>query len=311
VCLRLPYLIRLVRALRESGLDDPVVMRLRALPFVLVAAAAVPPAAAQQGVCYPVQPGDTAARFALRLTGSADNVYAPWFHVVDTRARNVPKSQYADIHPGWRVCLAGRTTRATSAAIGAPSAAIGPRPAAIGATSAAIAVAQYRPLVDPMILRYGAAGLILVSAVLAFLVALQIVGEREVIRNRMKAFGERFVGEFEAPLFQYPVRRPSLGHPVRSRLRFSPHRRRMEILLAPLDGRSYPNLSDHRKNFEYDIERVLQLLGDERFRTGRLRMEGRWVVIPFTLDRAPGGGAGAPSGSEAWQAVGVGPHGKY
>jgi hypothetical protein len=279
-------------------------MRLKALPFVLVAAAAVPPAAAQPGVCYPVQPGDTAARFALRLTGSADNVYAPWFHVVDTRARNVPKSQYASIHPGWRVCLAGQTTRAASAEIGATS-------PAIGARSVAIGVAQYRPLIDPMFLRYGAAGLILVSALLAFLVALQVVGEREIIRNRMKQFGERFVSEFEAPLFRYPARRPGNGHPVRSRLRFSPHRKRMEILLAPLDGRSYPNLTDHRKNLEYDIERVLHLLGDQWFRTGRLRTEGRWVVIPFTLDRAPDGGASAPSGSEAWQAVGVGPHGKY
>jgi hypothetical protein len=239
-------------------------MRLKALPFVLALAAAVPPAAAQQAVCYPVQPGDTAARFAVRLTGSVDNQYAPWFRIVDARARTVPKSQYEYILPGWRVCVARSFAPAEPVAIG---------------------VAQYRPLIDPMFLRYGAAGLILVAALLAFLVAVQILNERQIILNRMKEFGDRFVSEFEAPLFRYPVRRPSVrdGHPVRSRLRFSPHRERMEILLAPLDGRTYPNLFDHRKNLEYDIERVLQVVGNLPFKTGKLYAEGRWVVIPFSL----------------------------
>ena len=117
---------------------------------------------------------------------------------------------------------------------------------------------RYRLLIDPLFFRYGAAGLILVAGLLAFLVTLQILNERQIILNRMKEFGERFVSEFEAPLFRYPARRPNVrdGHPVRSRLRFSLRRERMEILLAPLNGRTYPNLSDHRKNLEYDIERV-------------------------------------------------------
>jgi hypothetical protein len=243
-------------------------MGLTALPFLLLATTGVAHPPAPLPVCYAVQQGDTAARFALRLTGSADNVYAPWFNVVDTSARSVPKSQYAHILPGWRVCVPGASTRAAPVAIAV--------------------VQQHRPLVDPMALRYGAAGLILVAAMLAFLVVLQILGEREVILNRMKAFGERFVNEFETPLFRYPARRPNRhdGHPVRSRLRFSPHRERMEILLAPLDGRTYPNLSDHRKNLEYDIERVMNLLGDHPFRIGRLRMQGRWVVIPLAVERS-------------------------
>lgn len=241
-------------------------MALRALPFLLLTTVGVAQAPAQERVCYLVQQGDTATQFALRLTGSADNAYAPWFHVVDTRARNVPKSQYAYILPGWRICVAGGSTRAKPAAI---------------------AVMQHRSLIDPIVLRYGAAVLILVAALLAFLVVLQILGERQVILNRMKGFGERFVSEFERPLFRYPVARAVArrgnGHPVRSRMRFSPHRERMEILLAPLDGRTYPNLSDHRKNLEYDIERVLNLLGDHPFTTGQLHVEGRWVVIPFRL----------------------------
>jgi hypothetical protein len=102
----------------------------------------------------------------------------------------------------------------------------------------------------------------------------------------MKWFGEAFVREFERPLFRQPVSRRidrRDGHPVRSRLRFAPRRHRLEILLAPHDGRIYPNLSDHRKNLEYDIERVVHLLGDQPFRTGRLYAEGRWVVIPFSV----------------------------
>jgi hypothetical protein len=241
-------------------------MRLRALPFVLVAAGAVPPVAAQQAVCYPVQPGETASVYALRLTGRVDSQYASWFRVVDARGRTIPKSQHARILPGWRVCVSRQQAQAQ-----AP-------PAAIGVT-------QYRRPIDPMFLQYGAAALVLAAALLAFAAALQILGERQIILDRMKAFGERFVSEFETPLFRSPAGRRDArdGHPIRSRLRFSPHRNRMEILLAPLDGRSYPNLSDHRKNFEYDIDRVLTVIGDRPFKTGRLYTEGRWVVIPFEM----------------------------
>jgi hypothetical protein len=208
--------------------------------------------------------------YALRLTGRVDSQYAPWFRIVDARGRTIPKSQHARILPGWRVCVSGQQALAL-----AP-------PAAIGVT-------QYRPLIDPMALQYGAAGLVLAAALLAFFAALQILGERQIILERMTAFGELFVSEFETPLFRCPAgrRRDARdGHPVRSRLRFSPHRKWMEILLAPLDGRTYPNLSDHRKNVEYDIERVLTVIGDQSFKTGRLYTEGRWVVIPFSLQRS-------------------------
>ena len=67
----------------------------------------------------------------------------------------------------------------------------------------------------------------------------------------MKHFAHRFVREFERPLIQQPTERP-----LRSRLRLSPARARVEILLAPGQGRRYPNLSDHRKNVEYDVVRV-------------------------------------------------------
>jgi hypothetical protein len=267
---------------------------LRALLFVLIVAAGPRQAAAQEVVCYPVRPGDTAGKFALRLTGSTDNLYAPWFRIVDAHARSIPKSQYAKILPGWRVCVTRPYAAAQPVVISVAQHRPSIDPSAIGVAqhrppidAVAIGVAQHRLPIDPMFLRYGAAVLILVAALLAFLVTMQILSEREAILNRMRWFGERFVGEFERPLFQYPVARRAdrrvADHPVRSRLRFAPRRDRLEILLAPHDGRTYPNLSDHRKNLEYDIERVLHLLGDQPFRSGRLHAEGRWVVIPFRL----------------------------
>ena len=50
------------------------------------------------------------------------------------------------------------------------------------------------------------------------------------------------------------------------------HASRLDILLAPGAGRRYPNLSDHRSNVEYDVQRVLTLLKDEPFVAGRPRM---------------------------------------
>jgi hypothetical protein len=92
----------------------------------------------------------------------------------------------------------------------------------------------------------------------------------------MSQFAALFVREFERPLLQYGPE-PAM----RTELRVSRYRARLEILLAPGSGRRYPNLSDHRKNLEYDVERVLSALADESFVCGRLRMRQGWVVVPF------------------------------
>ena len=68
---------------------------------------------------------------------------------------------------------------------------------------------------------------------------------------------------------------------LKSRLRFKPYRSRLEVLLAPAVGRSYPNLSDHRKNVEYDVERVRHALGDTPFFSDSIRQRGEWVVLSF------------------------------
>jgi hypothetical protein len=92
----------------------------------------------------------------------------------------------------------------------------------------------------------------------------------------MSQFAYLFVREFERPLLQHAAE-PA----IRTQLRVSPYRARLEICLAPGNGRRYPNLSDHRKNVEYDVDRVLSALADESFVCGRLRMREGWVVVPF------------------------------
>jgi len=49
-------------------------------------------------------------------------------------------------------------------------------------------------------------------------------------------------------------------------------------------GYTYPNLVDHRRNVEYDVDRVLHLLRHEPFIGGAPYAEGRWVVIPCRLE---------------------------
>src|SRR5262245_5130040 len=87
------------------------------------------------------------------------------------------------------------------------------------------------------------------------------VNDRRAVLRLMATFGERFVQEFDRPLVRS---RPS-DRAIDSQLRFDAHRSQVEVLLAPRDGRSYPNLADHRKNVEYDVSRVLRLMKDPPF----------------------------------------------
>jgi hypothetical protein len=104
---------------------------------------------------------------------------------------------------------------------------------------------------------------------------------RQLLVACMTAFGMRFVNEFERPLFR---NRPA-DAVSRSRLRLVPRRRRLEILLAPPAGRTYPNLFDHRMNVEYDVDRIVTMLDDGRFVNAPLYSDGEWVVIPFHMAR--------------------------
>jgi hypothetical protein len=125
------------------------------------------------------------------------------------------------------------------------------------------------------------------GAVILPLFAWRIIDDYATRRKRvsivMEHFARRFLSEFERPLIQRPAE-----HPVRSQLRLSPTRARLEILLAPGHGRCYPNLSDHKKNMEYDVARILRLLGDDSFVRDPLYTQAGWVVVPFRFTARKG-----------------------
>jgi hypothetical protein len=277
-----------------SGFQETVPAGLRTLPLaVMIATGSLaverPALARPSGVpgrgeqlsCYAIRSGETAARLALRFTGSAGNRSQPWFQIVNPATGTfIPKSRYSVIQSGWHVCVAtdrlrrGSTPPQDSLASSAPP-----------ALAPAAAIEETTPI-DFSFLWWGAPVFVVVSGfVLAW--ARKGIDERRARLDIMKEFGDRFICEFDRPLCRSPA-----GPSIKSRLRFAPGRQRLEILLAPGDGRTYPNLVDHRKNMEYDVARVLRHLKDERFINDPLHAEGSWVVIPCRLysDRQQEGG---------------------
>ena len=239
------------------------VARRRAWLFVALVSAASASAAAQPLACASIRPGETAALAAARITGDARNRYAEWFQIVDPATRQVmAKSQYGLVRAGWSACIVD----------------VRPRPASFAGTMAA--AASTLDAIDSTYLSW---------ALLVLLIAVAIHGaddyvtERRAVARLLTTFGETFVREFERPL----VRSQPSGRVIDARLRLTPHRSRVDVLLAPRDGRPYPNLADHRKNLEYDVRRVLQLMQDPPFIPQPMRAEGRWVVVPFQLKVNP------------------------
>jgi hypothetical protein len=235
-------------------------------------------AAGQTLTCDVIRTGDTAARLAARFTGNVDDVYQPWFQIVNpAKTRYVPKSRYDEIEAGWYVCVAAEKLRhrATPASYEPAASALPPPP-----------TPQTAPRRMPTAIDLGALWsaaplvLILSGLVLAWVAAQRFFDERRTSLAVMRGFGARFVSEFDRPLFRRNARHPA----VKWRLRAAPSRHRLEILLAPADGRTYPNLVDHRKNVEYDVARVVRLLRDDRFVNDPLDAEGPWVVIPFRFE---------------------------
>lgn len=229
-------------------------------------------AAAEQAVCYTIQPGDTAAYIALRFTGSVHHRSEPWFQIVDpTVPRIIPKAEYGRIHPGWRTCVP--ETRLTVEW----RAGTGIHAASRGTVATIESVAR-----DPSIL-LGSGAALLVLALIAWRATYTHVKRRRATTRVMRSFAERFIAEFERPL-----RQPGAAErPLEARMRFVPRQRRVDILLAPNGGRSYPNLTDHRRNMTYDVGRVMRLIADTRFTTGDVYARGRWVVVPCRLTIEP------------------------
>ena len=245
---------------------------IRALPLVMIVTTAAP-ASAQTLACYPIRPGDTAARLAKQLTGNADNRYQPWFQIVEPSSDTViSKQSYRRIQAGWHVCVATERIRG-------PSVRAVPRSAATSGVLVPRGLAPQPRAIDWRMLWYALPLVMTFTVVFAWVSTRRYLDRRQLLVAYMTVFGQRFVNEFERPLCRH---RPA-GEVISSRMRFVPRRRRLEILLAPAAGRTYPNLVDHRMNVEYDVERIVTMLDDGRFVNAPLHSEGEWVVVPFYM----------------------------
>jgi hypothetical protein len=244
-----------------------------ALLVVLALTAGSQQVFAQRLACSTIQSGETAAQVAVRITGHARNRHEPWFQIMDPAAsRFIAKAQYDRIRPGWHACIVnepvtsdhrrGNTRTAAAARVRAASSDI---------ARTLLAGIQTDPVWSVVI--------VLVMPAFAWYVADRYWKDRQAVIDIMARFGEAFIREFERPLTQSRSPEPA----IRSRLRFRPYQGRLEVFLAPSAGRSYPNLSDHRQNVEYDMGRVLQVLGNQAFVSGHLHQQGQWVVVPFRV----------------------------
>jgi hypothetical protein len=262
--------------------------------LLLCAAPAI--AEAQQFVCWPIVAGDTVSRLARRLTGDPGAVYSHAFQIRDpARQMFVPKSQYRrGLSTDWQACVArGLITvplayapvvasAVPAVAPAGPSITITPAPLAI--TSRPLAITSPPPAPAPsdrsqddllFIAKIGSAVslIVLLCAIVADSLA------RRPLPPVMQRAGEAFVVAFAGPLIDLS----SGGPPIQARLRFVRRAQQLEISIAPRAGRRYPNLVDHKRNVEYDVQRVMRVLGPHFVVSDRLRAEGKWVVVPIRL----------------------------
>jgi len=252
-----------------------VKFRARWLLLSLLAVAAADNALAQPLYCAPIRPGETAPQVAKRITGEANAAREPWFQIVDpATSRFVPKARYGSVRAGWHACVATGLPASAAASVGTNA-----------STWSRHVRTAYEDVVGLIQSPDSDLGLWLVLLVLIAIAthsADHYFRDREQILAAMQRFSQKFVREFERPLAGADLS----ARPIQSRLRFAPHASRLDILIAPGAGRRYPNLTDHRHNVEYDLTRVLNVLRDEPFVNGRPYMDGRWVVLPFSLKPA-------------------------
>jgi hypothetical protein len=263
-----------------------------ALPILVLAVSAAP-SLAQPVECHPIRRGESAAQAARRVTGDSRHMYSASFQIMNGASRFVPKSQYDFVQAGWRACVAKPSVRAAAA----------PRrradsPAAVAVAESDVAdepptpVAASEPLVRLRVSAQPAAaisprnegttGLTIVWVGTAIAVpwfGMHVLNgyaaRRKTASVLAQHFANRFIAEFERPLHAY-----DRTHPLKARVRRA-GRRRFEILLAPGVGRRYPNLTDHKRNVEYDVARVVSALDDHAFVCGGLYAQAEWVVVPF------------------------------
>lgn len=249
-----------------------------ALAFVLALAVYPSLAFARTTVCHPIRGGETASQLARRLTGDSRNKYQPWFQIEDRSSRPVPKSQYDRIRSGWRVCIVTETTQAIEVQPVAERA-VAEVPVVAGGSPRPVVADVILPATNSVDLTLVWLGAAVVVPLFGWKIMDDYLARRKAVVLIMRHYAHRFVREFERPLIQQPS-----DLPLRARLRLRPARGRVDILLAPGEGRRYPNLADHRKNLEYDVVRIVRLLGDNSFVRDQLYTHEEWVVVPFRLN---------------------------
>jgi hypothetical protein len=266
--------------------------RNRQLPalVVLFLCAAPPFAEGQQFVCSPIRPGDTPSGLARRLTGNSAAAYSPAFQVRDpVRQLFVPKSRYGHLSTRWQACvaIAAQPTAhlAFAPVVAPPAPAVSPPivPAGPTITSAPLALASALP-VPPLSHEshgdFAFTATMFSAAVLMVLIYAAVDLRRpHPIPPVIQHAGEQFVIAFARPLIDPSSSVP----PIQVRLQFIRRVQQLEICIAPGAGRRYPNLVDHKRNVEYDVDRVMRALGNQVVMSDRLRAAGKWVVVPIRL----------------------------
>jgi len=261
----------------SCGFPIKVIVRC-ALLFGLGLAAFPSSAFSQTPVCHPIRGGENASQLARRVTGNSRNTYQPWFQIMDASSRFIPKSQYDRIRPGWRACIVKETVQSVSVqSVTRPE--NREAPVVAGGSPRPVVAGVIRPVANSVDLTLVWLGGALVLPLFVWKVADDYMARRKAVLIVMRHYAHRFVREFERPLIHQPAELP-----LRARLRLSPVRGRVDILLAPGEGRRYPNLSDHRKNLEYDVVRIIRLLGDDSFVSDPLYTHEDWVVVPFRFN---------------------------
>jgi hypothetical protein len=282
------------------------------LPIVVALAVWATPSFAQQLVCQPIRRGESAAAAARRVTGDSRNTYRASFQIMNAASRFVPKSQYERIRAGWRACVVKTSVRHAASVAARPDRLKAPElvdvvrksvaPVELTATVEDAVAAAPAAAQAPLFVRIAAPSapsdaprtasgrdftwVWLGGAVAApwfFLQALDVHRRRTSTASVLvQHFANRFISEFERPLVLYD----GTERPLQSHVRCA-RRGRFDILLAPGTGRRYPNLADHKRNVEYDVARVMDVLGDDAFVSGELSMQDEWVVVPFQPKTAP------------------------
>jgi len=214
------------------------VWSIRVLSVLFILTAAPGHVTAQQFVCYPIRPGETAAQIALRLTGSAEHRHDPRFRIIAPQSSSViPRVRYNMVRPGWLACLAAAPIEPPPTHLNSD------RPAYVQALPAMPSFSQGPAVIDLARVAWWAA-LGLLIGLLGWPLVERGSPKTQATIAQMKHFGDMFIREFERPL----VEDGRSERPIKFRLRCMPHRERLDILIAPNGGRRYPNLSDHRRN---------------------------------------------------------------